>query len=110
MHSMVVKIENERTRVSRALGLVGWLLLAAAAPAFAQPSAGEIEVGGVAYSVEVGRHNGYEAIPWSQVPESVVSGSFQRDGAAAGQVAGTSLAVPVQDAWTSVAAPLQGPT
>ena len=88
---MVVKIENERTPVSRALGLVGWLLLAAAAPAFAQPSAGEIEVGGVAYSVEVGRHNGYEAIPWSQVPESVVSGSFQRDGAATGQVAGTSL-------------------
>ena len=91
MHSMVVKIENERTPVSRALGLVGWLLLAAAVPAFGQPSAGEIEVGGVAYSVEVGRHNGYEVIPWSQVPESVVSGSFQRDGAATGQVAGASL-------------------
>ncbi|MEK6254221.1 MAG: N-acetylmuramoyl-L-alanine amidase [Gemmatimonadales bacterium] len=88
---MVVKIENERTPVSRALGLVGWLLLAAAVPAFGQPSAGEIEVGGVAYSVEVGRHNGYEVIPWSQVPESVVSGSFQRDGAATGQVAGASL-------------------
>jgi len=91
VHSMVVEIENERAPVSRALGLVGWLLLAVAVPAFGQPSAGEIEVAGVAYSVEVGRHNGYEAIPWSRVPESVVSGSFQRDGAATGQVAGASL-------------------
>jgi len=75
----------------RTLGLAGWLLLAAAAPAVGQPSAGEIEVGGVSYSVEVGRHNGFEAVPWSQVPESVISGSFQRGGAATGQVAGTAL-------------------
>ncbi len=91
MHSMVVEIENERTPVRRALGLAGWLLLASAVPAFGQPAVGEIEVAGVAYSVELGRHNGYEAIPWRQVPESVVSGSFQRDGAATGQVEGVSL-------------------
>jgi N-acetylmuramoyl-L-alanine amidase len=87
----VVEIENERGRVRRTLSVFGWLLLAGAFPAFAQPSADEIEVAGVAYTVEVERHNGYEAIPWSQVPESVVSGSFQRDGAATGQVAGASL-------------------
>ncbi|MGB5304308.1 MAG: hypothetical protein WBP17_14270, partial [Gemmatimonadota bacterium] len=69
MHSMVVEIENERTPVRRALGLAGWLLLAAAVPAVGQPAVGEIEVAGVAYSVELGRHNGYEAIPWRQVPE-----------------------------------------
>ena len=91
MHSVVVEIENERGRVRRTLSVFGWLLLAGAFPAFAQPSADEIEVAGVAYTVEVERHNGYEAIPWSQVPESVVSGSFQRDGAATGQVAGASL-------------------
>jgi N-acetylmuramoyl-L-alanine amidase len=88
---VVVEIENERGPVRRTLGVFGWLLLAGAFPAFAQPSAREIEVAGVAYTVEVERHNGYEAIPWSQVPESVVSGSFQRDGAATGQVAGASL-------------------
>jgi N-acetylmuramoyl-L-alanine amidase len=88
---VVVEIENERGRVKRTLGVFGWLLLAGALPVFAQPSADEIEVAGVAYTVEVERHNGYEAIPWSQVPESVVSGSFQRDGAATGQVAGASL-------------------
>ena len=88
---MVVEIENERGRVRRTLGLVGWLLLAGAFPAFGQPSADQIEVAGVAYSVEVERHNGYEAIAWSRVPESVVSSSFQRDGSATGQVAGTSL-------------------
>lgn len=88
---MVVEIKNERGPVSRTLGVVGWLLLAGALPAFGQPSADEIEVAGVAYTVQVERHNGYEAIPWSQVPESVVSGSFQRDGAATGQVAGASL-------------------
>ena len=65
MHSVVVEIENESGRVRRTLG--------GAFPAFAQPSADEIEVAGVAYTVEVERHNGYEAIPWSQVPESVVS-------------------------------------
>lgn len=91
MHSVVVEIENERGRVRWTLGVFGWLLLAGTFPAFAQPSADEIEVAGVAYTVEVERHNGYEAIPWSQVPESVVSGSFQRDGAATGQVAGASL-------------------
>ena len=91
MHSVVVEIENERGRVRRTVGVFGWLLLAGGFPAFAQPSADEIEVAGVAYTVEVERHNGYEAIPWSQVPESVVSGSFQRDGAATGQVAGASL-------------------
>ncbi|MCL7958760.1 MAG: N-acetylmuramoyl-L-alanine amidase [marine benthic group bacterium] len=88
---MVVEIENERGRVRRTLGLVGWLLLAGALPAFGQPAADQIEVAGVAFSVEVERHNGYEAIAWSRVPESVVSGSFQRDGSATGQVAGTSL-------------------
>jgi N-acetylmuramoyl-L-alanine amidase len=88
---MVVEIENERCPVRRTLGVVGWLLLAGALPAFGQPSVDEIEVAGVAYTVEVERHNGYEAIPWSQVPESVVSGSFQRDGTATGQVAGASL-------------------
>jgi N-acetylmuramoyl-L-alanine amidase len=88
---MVVEIENERGQVRRTLGLVGWLLLAGAIPAFGQPSADEVEVAGVAYSVEVERHNGYAAIAWSQVPESVVSGSFQRDGSATGQVAGASL-------------------
>jgi N-acetylmuramoyl-L-alanine amidase len=88
---MVVEIENERGRVRRTLGLVGWLLLVGAFPAFGQPSADQIEVAGVAYSVEVERHNGYEAIAWSRVPESVVSGSFQRDGSATGQVAGVSL-------------------
>ena len=88
---MVVEIENERGPVRRTLGLVGSLLLAGALPAVGQPSADEIEVAGVAYSIEVERHNGYEAIAWSQVPESVVSGSFQRDGAATGQVAGASL-------------------
>jgi len=41
--------------------------------------------------VEVARHNGYEAIRWSQVPESVVSRSFQSDGAATGQVGGAPL-------------------
>ena len=88
---MVEEIGNERTLLMRTLGLAGWLLLAAAAPAVGQPSAGEIEVAGVSYSVEVGRHNGFEAVPWSQVPESVISGSFQRGGAATGQVAGTAL-------------------
>jgi N-acetylmuramoyl-L-alanine amidase len=88
---MVVEIENERGLVRRTLGLVGSLLLAGALPALGQPSADEIEVAGVAYSIEVERHNGYEAIAWSQVPESVVSGSFQRDGSATGQVAGASL-------------------
>jgi len=88
---MVVEIENERGPVRRTLGVVGWLLLAGALPALGQPSVDEIEVAGVAYTVQVERHNGYQAIPWSQVPESVVSGSFQRDGAATGQVSGASL-------------------
>lgn len=91
MHSMVEEMRNERVHLMRRLGLTGWLLLATAMPAAGQPSPGEIEVAGVAYSVEVGRHNGFEAIPWSQVPESVISGSFQRGGAATGQVAGTAL-------------------
>jgi len=91
VHSMVVEIENERYPVRRVPGLAAWLLFAAAVPAAAQPSAGAIEVAGVSYSVEVGRHNGYEVVPWSQVPESVVSGSFQRGGAATGQVAGAAM-------------------
>ncbi len=78
-------------RFGRPLGLAACLMLAAAVPAAGQPSAGEIEVAGASYRIDVERHNGYEAIRWSQVPESVVSRSFQRGSAATGQVAGASL-------------------
>lgn len=70
------------------LVLAGCLWLSSAVPAWGQPSVVEIEAGGISYSVSIGRHNGYEAVRWSDVPESLVAGSFQRDGSATGQVAG----------------------
>jgi N-acetylmuramoyl-L-alanine amidase len=91
VRSMVTEIENEKSPLIRTMGLVGLWLFAASVPALGQSSASQIEMAGASYSVEIGRHNGYEAVPWSQVPESVVSGSFQRGGAATGQVAGTAL-------------------
>jgi len=78
-------------RVAGALAGAALAALSAVAPAVGQPSVGEIEAAGVSYSVPVARHNGYEAVRWSQVPESVVSGSFQRGGAATGQILGTPL-------------------
>ncbi len=89
MQSMV-GIGNERTLV-RTTGLVAWLLLLAALPAVGQPSVSEIEVAGTSYTLEVGRHNGYQAVRWSQVPEILVSGSFQRGGSATGTMAGAAL-------------------
>jgi len=77
--------------LGRTASLLGFLLLGIGRPAAGQPSAAEVEIGGTTWSVEIGRHHGFEAVRWSQVPESVVSGSFQRDGAATGQVAGAPL-------------------
>ncbi len=91
MQLMVVGIGNERTPVSRRMSLVGWLLVLAATPAIGQPSVSEIKLAGSSYTLEVGRHNGYQAVPWSRVPETVVSSSFQRGGAATGTVAGAAL-------------------
>jgi N-acetylmuramoyl-L-alanine amidase len=88
---MVRRIGGEAAVVIRGVVLAGCLCLVAALPVVGQPVAGGIEAAGVSYSVQVGRHNGYEAVPWSQVPASVVSNSFQRDGAATGQVAGAPL-------------------
>ncbi|MBT8477458.1 MAG: N-acetylmuramoyl-L-alanine amidase [Gemmatimonadetes bacterium] len=75
----------------RTTGLVAWLLLLAALPAVGQPSVSEIEVAGTSFTLEVGRHNGYQAVRWSQVPEILVSGSFQRGGSATGTMAGAAL-------------------
>jgi len=83
--------DEARRRLDRPLGLAGCLLLAVVVPAFGQPSAGEIEVGGASYSVEVGRHKGYEAVRWSRVPAALAAGSFQTDEMATATVAGAAL-------------------
>lgn len=87
---MATGIGSERA-VIRTLVLAGCLCLVEAAALAGQPTAGGIEAAGVSYSVPVGRHNGYEAVQWRQVPASVVASSFQREGAATGQVAGVPL-------------------
>lgn len=88
---MVAGNGNERTRMIRALGFAGSLLIAVALPAAGQPSVTEIEVAGASFPMAVERHNGYEAVAWSRVPEAVVSRSFQRGGVATGQVSGAAL-------------------
>jgi N-acetylmuramoyl-L-alanine amidase len=58
----------------------------------AQPSAtAQVQVDGASYPVEVARHSGFEAMPWSQVPTDLVSGTFQREGIATGSMAGKTL-------------------
>lgn len=105
MHCNVTGTENEERRVMRRLDrprrrtgssiaralIVGGLTVAQALPALAQPAPENVEIDGVSYPVEIGSHRGYEAVPWSRVPEAVVSGSFQRDGVATGDVAGAPL-------------------
>jgi N-acetylmuramoyl-L-alanine amidase len=91
VHFTVTGIGNERAAVIRRLMLACCLWLTGASAAAGQPAVAGIEAAGVSHSVQVGRHHGYEAVRWSQVPESVVSKSFQRDGAATGQVVGASL-------------------
>ncbi|MCL7971124.1 MAG: hypothetical protein M8866_03395, partial [marine benthic group bacterium] len=57
----------------------------------AQPAVGEIEIGGASYSLDVARHHGYDVVRWSQVPGSVVVGSFQRAGTATGSIHGVAI-------------------
>lgn len=80
-----------RRRLRLLLGPGAGLLLTVAAPAVGQPSVSQIEVAGASYVIEVAQHHGYEAVRWSQVPESVVAGSFQSDDAATGEVGGALI-------------------
>ena len=106
MHFMVEETGNEGPPVMRSGGwlpgkgprvrarlaiVTASLWLGAAASVAAQPSAEGVEVLGSTYPMEVGRHNGYEAVAWSRVPPSLVSGSFQSGEAATGQVAGVPI-------------------
>jgi N-acetylmuramoyl-L-alanine amidase len=69
--------------------LILWLATPTAGEA--QPSAEGIEVHGTTYALEIQRHHGYGTVAWSRVPEALVAGSFQSDGAATGRVAGVPL-------------------
>ena len=91
-------IRARTVRRAGSVGLLGRVLVLVAigsavgahrAPA--QPAVGEIEIGGATYAVYVARHHGYEAVRWSQVPGSVVVGSFQRGGTATGSVGGLAV-------------------
>ena len=80
------------TRAARRVVLLGAsLVLAFAAQAMGQPSEGELDLGGTTYAVQTARHNGFEAVRWSDVPEALASGSFQRGGVATAMIAGVSL-------------------
>ena len=75
----------------RAVLLCASLVLVFAAQAVGQPSEGEFDLGGTTYALQTARHKGFEAVRWSDVPEALASGSFQRGGVATAMVAGVPL-------------------
>lgn len=75
----------------RAVLLCASFVLVFAAQAVGQPSEGEIDLGGTTYALQTARHNGFEAVRWSDVPEALAAGSFQRGGVATAMVAGVPL-------------------
>ncbi len=75
----------------RAVLLCASLVLVFAAQAVGQPSEGELDLGGTTYALQTARHKGFEAVRWSDVPEALASGSFQRGGVATAMVAGVPL-------------------
>ena len=75
----------------RTVPICASLVMACAAQAVGQPAEGKFELGGATYVIETARHKGFEAVRWSDVPEALVSRSFQRGGVATATVAGVPL-------------------
>ncbi len=82
---------TDRWAVPRVAVAAAVALQVTVAGAHAQPAVSEVEIGGASYAMDVSRHHGYETVRWSQVPGSVVSGSFQSGGVATGRLGGRIL-------------------